>query len=223
MIMEMVGAIADWQTKRSAANLYGLYESINRIRRTYLANAPYLVNRGLKRLWEELDDAQLERTLIAVTHSMRADWESVDLFDEACVEMDFSIVEELWDELMMREDFLHDIPAMKNLSKALCKYEVVPAAVFARIFLYIQQVAFEQRDVKLLAASSEQVLRCAAEDGALPLDAIARCVPFHKDGYFDGAFSADAIRRAFEIYDGTDMMSYVSEHFDLYRHLFEGQ
>lgn len=221
MIERLRSAVRDWTADKSAPNLYALYDAVNRIRTVHRANAPYLVNKGSKRLWEELDDPLLEQTLVAVFRSLRADWEAIGMMEDACVDCEPEIVEELFDELLERRGFVGDELSMRKLAYKLCKYSVVPGQEFYRIFLFIQNFAFEHVDHKLLAKASELLLENVPAEAEIRAEIPARCVPYHNDGFYDGAFNAEAILRAFELYDGTSEMWYVVENFDCYLHLFE--
>lgn len=228
-IEELRVAVRDWMEKKSAANLYALkarYAMLVARREEVTKYARVIDSQGGKSSAEILrelilDDLTLERTLIAMTEALRADWVSKGFYDESGTEPDAELVASLFDELLARDDYREDKAAMRNLFVSLSKYGLISDPILFPMFEYILDYAVDNRDYKLAAMAAEEVLSHSPIEDGVSLDTIAKCVPFHEDGSYDGAFGANALLRAFEIFEGTTAMTYVANHFDRYLHMFE--
>lgn len=222
-------AVRDWMEKKSAANLYALktrYAMLVARREEVTRYARVIDSQGGKSSEEmirdlTLDDLTLERTLVAMTEALRADWVSRGFYDETGMEPDAELVATLFDELLARDDYRGDKAAMRNLFMNLSRYGLISDPVLFPIFEYILDFAVKAQDYNLAVMAAEQMLSHSPSEDGVSLDTIAKCVPFHKDGYVDGAFDAADILRAFEIFDGTSAMSYVVNNFGWYMHMFE--
>lgn len=223
------GAVRDWMEKKSPANLYALkarYAMLVARREEVTKYARVIDSQGGKSSEEMLrelilDDLTLERTLIAMTEALRVDWVSKGFYDESGTEPDAELVTSLFDELLARDDYRKDKAAMTNLFRSLSRYGLISDPVLFPMFEYILDYAVDNRDYKLAAMAAEEVLSHRPIEGGVPLDTIAKCVPFHEDGFYDGALGTEALLRAFEIFEGTSAMTYVVNHFDWYLHMFE--